>query len=62
MGLIALAFLLLSAFSAHTTLCVADDIGIATQQRLSVIVGSTTGATSISAWLLHFDFMSKSAT
>ncbi|KAF8203623.1 polysaccharide lyase family 8 protein, partial [Pholiota molesta] len=36
-GLIALAFLLLSAFSAHTTLCVADDIGIATQQRLSVI-------------------------
>ena len=30
-----------------------DDISLATQQRLSVIVGATTGATSISAWLVN---------
>ncbi|KAF9481397.1 polysaccharide lyase family 8 protein [Pholiota conissans] len=39
------------ALLAQIVWCIADDITIASQQRLSVIVGSTTGATSISAWL-----------
>ncbi|KDR85026.1 hypothetical protein GALMADRAFT_312284 [Galerina marginata CBS 339.88] len=45
------ALLSLSVLLAQTSLVSSDDIGLAGQQRLSVIVGSTTGATSISAWL-----------
>ncbi|KAF8973957.1 polysaccharide lyase family 8 protein [Flammula alnicola] len=45
------ALLLLSVLYAQTSLVASDDVTVARQQRLSVIVGSTTGATSISAWL-----------
>ncbi|KAJ3511297.1 hypothetical protein NLJ89_g4185 [Agrocybe chaxingu] len=51
MKLTTTALLLSSTFSTLITVGVADDIDVARQQRLSVIVGSTTGATSIPAWL-----------
>lgn len=44
------SLLILSILCAQPLLAVADDVSVATQQRLSVIVGSTTGATSIAAW------------
>ena len=44
------AFVLLSVLLAQMHFGAADDVDVARQQRLSVIVGSTTGATSIANW------------